>query len=97
MSTEDGAACWGTMLRRFRALNPHLEPPRPAVRLCVTWCYPLFDDRMQRMQPPGRMPFYMKSTGEGRRWPWPRACPVPGDMLFPSYRVQGLQIVRDVA
>ena len=54
----------------------------------------LFDDRMQRMQRQGRMSFYMKSTGEEAVSVAAGMALLPGDMLFPSYRVQGLQIVR---
>jgi 2-oxoisovalerate dehydrogenase E1 component alpha subunit len=54
----------------------------------------LFDDRMQRMQRQGRMSFYMKSTGEEAVAVAAGMALLPGDMLFPSYRVQGLQIVR---
>jgi 2-oxoisovalerate dehydrogenase E1 component alpha subunit len=49
---------------------------------------------MQRMQRQGRMSFYMKSTGEEAVAVAAGMALLPGDMLFPSYRVQGLQIVR---
>src|ERR1700679_2134941 len=40
------------------------------------------------------MSFYMKSTGEEAVAVAAGMALLPGDMLFPSYRVQGLQIVR---
>ena len=53
-----------------------------------------FDDRMQRMQRQGRMSFYMKSTGEEAVAVAAGMALRPGDMLFPSYRNQGLYVVR---
>jgi 2-oxoisovalerate dehydrogenase E1 component alpha subunit len=56
----------------------------------------VFDDRMQRTQRQGRISFYVRSYGE-------EAVSVAGahalqadDMLFPSYRNQGLFVVRGV-
>src|ERR1700679_881450 len=40
------------------------------------------------------MSFYMKSTGEEAVAVAARTALLPGYMLFPSYRVQGLQVVR---
>ena len=53
-----------------------------------------FDDRMQRMQRQGRISFYMKSTGEEAVAVAQGMALLPGDMLFPSYRMQGLYVVR---
>lgn len=54
----------------------------------------LFDAHMVRMQRQGKISFYIQSLGE-------EAIPVaqamalrPSDMLFPSYRTQGLQVAR---
>ena len=54
-----------------------------------------YDDRMQKLQRQGKMSFYMKSTGE-------EAVSVAGamalrfeDMVFPSYRQQGILFARD--
>ena len=74
--------------------NPHLEPDVLQVGLRHMVLTRLFDDRMQRMQRQGRMSFYMKSTGEEAVAVAAGMALLPGDMLFPSYRVQGLQIVR---
>jgi 2-oxoisovalerate dehydrogenase E1 component alpha subunit len=74
--------------------NPHLEPQDLQVGLRHMLLTRLFDDRMQRMQRQGRMSFYMKSTGEEAVAVAAGMALQPGDMLFPSYRVQGLQFVR---
>ena len=74
--------------------NPHLEPQDLQVGLRHMLLTRLFDDRMQRMQRQGRMSFYMKSTGEEAVAVAAGMALLPGDMLFPSYRVQGLQVVR---
>src|SRR5215472_8080625 len=74
--------------------NPHLEPQDLQVGLRHMVLTRLFDDRMQRMQRQGRMSFYMKSTGEEAVAVAAGMALLPGDMLFPSYRVQGLQVVR---
>ena len=74
--------------------NPHLDPQDLQVGLRYMLLTRLFDDRMQRMQRQGRMSFYMKSTGEEAVAVAAGMALLPGDMLFPSYRVQGLQVVR---
>ena len=74
--------------------NPHLEPQDLQVGLRHMLLTRVFDDRMQRMQRQGRISFYMKSTGEEAVAVAQAMALQPGDMLFPSYRNQGLQIVR---
>ena len=74
--------------------NPHLEPEELQVALRHMLLTRLFDDRMQRMQRQGRISFYMKSTGEEAVSVAQGMALQPGDMLFPSYRNQGLFIVR---
>jgi 2-oxoisovalerate dehydrogenase E1 component alpha subunit len=54
----------------------------------------LFDDRMQKIQRQGRISFYIKSTGEEAVAVAQGMALQPGDMLFPSYRQQGLHVVR---
>jgi 2-oxoisovalerate dehydrogenase E1 component alpha subunit len=54
----------------------------------------LFDDRMHRAQRQGKITFYIKSTGEEAVSVAQCTALRPGDMLFPSYRNQGLQIAR---
>jgi 2-oxoisovalerate dehydrogenase E1 component alpha subunit len=53
-----------------------------------------YDDRMQKMQRQGKMSFYMQCTGEEAIAVAQGMALEPGDMLFPSYRQQGLLIVR---
>ena len=54
----------------------------------------VFDDRMQRTQRQGKISFYMRSLGEEAVSVAQCMALRPGDMLFPSYRNQGLHIVR---
>ena len=54
----------------------------------------LYDDRMQRTQRAGKISFYMRSLGEEAVSVAQCMALRPGDMLFPSYRNQGLHIVR---
>jgi 2-oxoisovalerate dehydrogenase E1 component alpha subunit len=74
--------------------NPHLEPEELQVGLRHMLLTRLFDDRMQRIQRQGRISFYIKSTGEEAVAVAAGMALTPGDMLFPSYRQQGLQVVR---
>ena len=76
------------------AWNPHLEPEDLQVALRHMLLTRAFDERMQRMQRQGRISFYMKSTGEEAVAVGQAMALQPGDMLFPSYRTQGLFIVR---
>ena len=54
----------------------------------------LFDDRMQRTQRQGRISFYVRSYGEEAVSVAAAMALDPNDMLFPSYRNQGLHVVR---
>jgi len=74
--------------------NPHLEPQELQVGLRYMMMTRAFDDRMQRVQRQGKISFYVKSTGEEAVSVAQCMALRPGDMLFPSYRNQGLQIVR---
>ncbi|HKT71835.1 MAG TPA: thiamine pyrophosphate-dependent enzyme [Steroidobacteraceae bacterium] len=74
--------------------NPHLEASELQVGLRHMLLTRLFDDRMQRMQRQGRISFYIKSTGEEAVSVAQCMAVLPGDMLFPSYRNQGLYVVR---
>ncbi|HEY4211233.1 MAG TPA: thiamine pyrophosphate-dependent enzyme [Steroidobacteraceae bacterium] len=74
--------------------NPHLEPEDLQVGLRHMVLTRIFDDRMQRMQRQGKTSFYMKSTGEEAVSVAAAMALRPGDMLFPAYRNQGLQVVR---
>jgi 2-oxoisovalerate dehydrogenase E1 component alpha subunit len=53
-----------------------------------------YDDRMFRMQRQGKLSFYMKCTGEEAVAVAQAMALEPGDMLFPTYRQQGLLFVR---
>ncbi len=55
----------------------------------------VYDDRMFRLQRQGVLSFYMKSTGEEAVSVAAALALRSGDMLFPSYRQQGLLIARD--
>ena len=54
----------------------------------------VFDDRMQRIQRSGKISFYMRSLGEEAVSVAMAMALRPSDMLFPSYRNQGLYVVR---
>jgi 2-oxoisovalerate dehydrogenase E1 component alpha subunit len=49
---------------------------------------------MQRAQRQGKISFYIKSTGEEAVAVAQAMALRPGDMLFPSYRMQGLHVAR---
>ena len=53
-----------------------------------------FDERMLRMQRQGKISFYMQSKGEEAVSTGAALALAPKDMLFPSYRNQGLQFAR---
>jgi len=74
--------------------KPHLEPETLRLALRHMLLTRLFDDRMQRMHRQGRISFYIKSTGEEAVSVAAGMALESQDMLFPSYRNQGLFIVR---
>lgn len=74
--------------------NPHLEPAELQVGLRHMLLTRLFDERMQKTQRQGRISFYVKCTGEEAVSVAAAMALEPHDMLFPSYRNQGLQMVR---
>ena len=76
--------------------NPHLDASELQVGLRHMMLTRLFDDRMQRMQRAGRISFYIRSLGEEAVSVAQCMALRPGDMLFPSYRNQGLQIARGI-
>ncbi|MGO9945832.1 MAG: thiamine pyrophosphate-dependent enzyme [Steroidobacteraceae bacterium] len=77
--------------------NPHLDPDELQVGLRHMMLTRAFDERMQRMQRAGKISFYIRSSGEEAVSVAQCMALRPGDMLFPSYRNQGLQIVRGIA
>jgi 2-oxoisovalerate dehydrogenase E1 component alpha subunit len=74
--------------------QPHLDEHDLQVGLRHMLLTRLFDQRMLRMQRRGQISFYMLSTGEEAVSVGPAMALAPGDMLFPSYRTQGLQVAR---
>jgi 2-oxoisovalerate dehydrogenase E1 component alpha subunit len=74
--------------------HPHLDPEELQVGLRHMLLTRLFDDRMQRTQRAGKISFYMRSLGEEAVSVAQCMALSPGDMLFPSYRNQGLHITR---
>ena len=74
--------------------NPNIEPQvmRDALRHMVL--VRLYDNRMFKLQRQGKISFYMKSTGEEAVSIAAAAALKKDDMLFPSYRQQGLLIAR---
>jgi len=74
--------------------NPHLDPPELQVGLRHMVLTRIFDERMQRAQRAGKISFYMRSYGEEAVSVAQGMALRPGDMLFPSYRNQGLYMVR---
>lgn len=77
--------------------NPHLDASELQVGLRHMMLTRLFDERMQRMQRAGKITFYMRSLGEEAVSVAQGMALRPSDMLFPSYRNQGLNIVRGMA
>ncbi len=73
---------------------PKLSPARMLEALRLMLLTRQFDDRMQRMQRQGKISFYMQSLGEEAVSIGQGMALKPGDMLFPSYRNQGLFILR---
>jgi len=74
--------------------HPHLDPPELQVGLRHMLLTRIFDDRMQRAQRTGKISFYMRSFGEEAVSVAQCMALRPRDMLFPSYRNQGLYVVR---
>jgi 2-oxoisovalerate dehydrogenase E1 component alpha subunit len=76
--------------------HPHLDPSELQIGLRHMLLTRLFDDRMQRNQRAGKISFYIRSLGEEAVSVAQCMALRPGDMLFPSYRNQGLQITRGI-
>ena len=74
--------------------DPHLEADELQVGLRHMMMTRAFDDRMQRAQRQGKISFYIRSTGEEAVSVAQAMALRPGDMLFPSYRQQGLHVAR---
>jgi len=74
--------------------HPHLDPHELQLGLRHMLLTRVFDERMQRTQRQGRISFYMRSLGEEAVSVAAAMALRPTDMLFPSYRNQGLHMVR---
>jgi 2-oxoisovalerate dehydrogenase E1 component alpha subunit len=74
--------------------NPHLASADLELGLRDMMMTRALDDRMHRAQRAGKITFYMKSTGEEAVSVAANMALRPTDMLFPSYRNQGLHVAR---
>ncbi|MBL8271233.1 MAG: 3-methyl-2-oxobutanoate dehydrogenase (2-methylpropanoyl-transferring) subunit alpha [Steroidobacter sp.] len=74
--------------------DPHLAAEDLEIGLRDMMLTRAYDDRMHRAQRGGKITFYMKSTGEEAVSVAANMALRPTDMLFPSYRGQGLHIAR---
>ena len=74
--------------------HPHLDAAELQVGLRHMLLTRIYDDRMQRNQRSGKITFYMRSLGEEAVAVAQCMALRPRDMLFPSYRTQGLHIAR---
>ncbi|MBV9016859.1 MAG: 3-methyl-2-oxobutanoate dehydrogenase (2-methylpropanoyl-transferring) subunit alpha [Alphaproteobacteria bacterium] len=77
------------------AWNPKLAPETLRRGLRAMMLTRAYDDRMFRQQRQGKISFYMKCTGEEAIGVGQAFALAPDDMLFPTYRQQGLLIARD--
>jgi len=75
--------------------NPRLDPETLRRGLRAMMLTRAYDDRMYRMQRQGKTSFYMKSTGEEAVAVGQTLALEPDDMMFPTYRQQGILIARD--
>jgi 2-oxoisovalerate dehydrogenase E1 component alpha subunit len=76
------------------AWNPNLDPETLRRMLRTMALTRAFDDRMYRGQRQGKTSFYMKSTGEEAISIACAFALASDDMVFPSYRQQGILISR---
>ncbi len=74
--------------------RPKLSPQRLRKGLRHMLNVRAYDERMFKMQRQGKLSFYMKSSGEEAIAVAQAMALKPRDMLFPSYRQQGLLFVR---
>ncbi len=80
--------------RAFGAWDPKLDPETLRRMLRVMALTRAFDDRMYRGQRQGKTSFYMKCTGEEATSVASAFALADDDMVFPSYRQQGILIAR---
>ena len=74
--------------------NPRLDPDTLRKMLGHMAMVRAFDERMFRGQRQGKTSFYMKCTGEEATSIAPAMALASDDMVFPSYRQQGILIAR---
>ncbi|MEI6644306.1 MAG: 3-methyl-2-oxobutanoate dehydrogenase (2-methylpropanoyl-transferring) subunit alpha [Novosphingobium sp.] len=74
--------------------DPKLDPDSLRRMLRLMALTRAFDDRMYRGQRQGKTSFYMKCTGEEATSIAPAMALAADDMVFPSYRQQGILIAR---
>src|ERR671914_1276968 len=75
--------------------DPQLDPDTLRRGLRAMMLTRAYDDRMYRVQRQGKTSFYMKCTGEEAVAVAQAFALERDDMLFPTYRQQGLLIARD--
>ncbi len=83
---DDGTAIGGW--------DPKLDPETLRRGLRAMMLTRAYDERMFRQQRQGKITFYMKCTGEEAIGVGQAFALAPDDMLFPTYRQQGLLIAR---
>jgi 2-oxoisovalerate dehydrogenase E1 component alpha subunit len=76
--------------------HPHLDPTELQIGLRHMLLTRIYDDRMQRTQRAGKISFYIRSLGEEAVSVAQAMALRPGDMLFPSYRNQGVHMARGI-
>ena len=74
--------------------NPKLAPEALREGLSHMVLTRIYDERMLKLQRQGKMSFYMKSTGEEATAVAAAMALNPDDMVFPSYRQQGILFAR---
>ncbi|ROT95131.1 3-methyl-2-oxobutanoate dehydrogenase (2-methylpropanoyl-transferring) subunit alpha [Altererythrobacter sp. FM1] len=74
--------------------DPRLDPDTLRAMLEKMALTRAFDERMYRGQRQGKTSFYMKCTGEEATSVAPAMALASDDMVFPSYRQQGILITR---
>lgn len=74
--------------------NPELDPETLREGLRYMVLTRVYDERMQKLQRQGKMSFYMKSTGEEAVSVAAAMALRDSDMVFPSYRQQGILFAR---
>ncbi len=75
--------------------DPRLDPDTLRRMLSAMALTRAFDDRMYRAQRQGKTSFYMKCTGEEATSVASAFALAGDDMVFPSYRQQGILIARN--